>query len=94
MADTLIVFCANEQADTEHTLDIDQNNEIVLTCACGRFLKFPAGTSADVMSGLLEKHKEANEGQVSVASIDEQKAELVNGLKDEQASVAEADVKE
>ncbi len=77
---TILVFCAHEQKETEHTLDIDGAGEIVLTCGCGRFLKFPKGTTAEDLKGLLEKHKASNAGQISVEAMEAQKAELLAEL--------------
>lgn len=80
MAKTILAFCANEQSETEHGLDVDGAGEVVLTCACGRFLKYPKGTDAAALKDLLAAHKEANGGQISQASIDEAKEKLLNEL--------------
>ena len=76
----VVVFCANEQADTEHTLDMDGNGEVVLTCACGRFIKLPADTTPESFKAYIAAHKEANMGQISQESIDAKKAELLDSL--------------
>lgn len=56
------IFCAREQAETEHTVVADGNNEFVVTCtSCGRFLKFPIGSELDQQ---IERHNESNGGQV------------------------------
>lgn len=65
------IFCANCQAKTVHKMSRDKNNEMLATCDCGRALKFamPEDPSADHPSHLevlLNKHHEANVGQVSV----------------------------
>lgn len=80
MEKTITVFCANEQADTEHVLDVDGAGEIVLTCACGRFLKLPAGTDSAGLKAYIAAHKTANEGQVSAAALEAKKAELIAAL--------------
>lgn len=81
---TILAFNADLQREAEHTLDIDQNGEIVLTCVeNGRFLKFPAGTSADDLKALLAKHKEENEGQVTVEAMEAKKAEILEALAPE-----------
>ena len=57
-----VIFCSREQADIEHTMVADGNNELVATCtSCGAFLKFPIGSGLD---DLILAHKAANEGQV------------------------------
>lgn len=86
---TILVFDAETQAEVAHTIDIDGAGEIVLTNPeNGRFLKFPRGTTAEELKALLEKHKEANIGQVSQASIDEHKEKLLEDLlgKDEEVA--------
>lgn len=86
----VVMFCANEQAETDHTLDIDGNGEIVLTCGCGRFIKLPATTDAAGLKAYIDAHKTANEGQISVASMDAKKAALLDALQtDAPADVAE-----
>ena len=103
---TILVFCAEEQKETEHTLDIAGNGEIVLTCKghpdntrilttknpdgteteskeiipCGRFLKFPKGTTAEELKTLLAKHEASNEGQLSQAKLDAEKEKLLGDL--------------
>lgn len=77
---TIQVFCANEQAETEHTLDITGTGEIVLTCACERFLKLPKGSTADDIKAFIEAHKQANQGQVTVEAIEAEKDKLLNEL--------------
>lgn len=88
---TILVFCANEQKETDHKIDIDGNGEVVLTCIanvgteeepieCGRFLKFPKGTNAATLKESLAKHKAGNEGQITVESQEAAKDELIKGL--------------
>lgn len=82
----VLVFNAELQKETEHTLDIDGNGEIVLTCVeNGHFIKFPAGTTADQLKVLLVVHKQQNEGQLSVAAIDAEKQKLIDALTAPQA---------
>jgi hypothetical protein len=77
----ITVFCANEQVETSHTVDIDDSGEVVLTCVtCGRFLKFPRGTTATDLKALLVAHKENSSDQISVASIEAEKASLLADL--------------
>ena len=59
---------------------MDGAGEIVLTCECGRFVKLPANTDAAGLKVYAAKHKAANEGQVSMAAIEEKKAELLKSL--------------
>lgn len=75
------MFCANEQADTLQKLDVDGNGEIVLTCECGRFTKFPADTDSELLKVYIAEHRAANFGQITMASIEEKKAELIQGLQ-------------
>ena len=75
------IFCANEQVDTDHTLDIDGNGEVVLTCGCGRFVKLPKETTVDSLKAYIEAHKAANMGQISQESIDAKKDELLAGFE-------------
>lgn len=80
----IIAFSAELQRDTEHTVDIDGNGEVIVTCTeTGRFLKFPAGTTGAELKDLLAKHKADNSGQITQASIDERKAELIKDLAPE-----------
>ena len=83
MTDTFTFFCANDQAETPHTVDVDGAGEIILTCACGRFVKLPAGTDAAGVKAYAETHKAANEGQISQESLEAKKAELLKGLAPE-----------
>jgi len=78
---TILVFNASLQKETEHSIDIDGNGEIVLTCIeNGRFIKFPAGTTAEQLKELLAAHKESNHGQVTQEALDAQKEELISKL--------------
>jgi hypothetical protein len=77
---TLSFFCANEQDDTDHTVDIDHNGEVVLSCGCGRFIKLPADTTPESLQAYVVAHREANMGQVTQEEVDSKKAELLNAL--------------
>lgn len=78
---TILVFCANEQKETEHSIDIDGNGEIVLTCVeCGRFIKLPKGTDAAGIKEYIVKHKASNEGQVTLEAIEAHKAKILEDL--------------
>lgn len=75
------VFCASEQKETQHVLDIDGNGEILLTCSgCERFLKLPSSTTAESLKAFIESHKASNEGQITKASLDAKKEELMASL--------------
>lgn len=76
----VLLFCANEQTETEHTLDIDGAGEIVLTCVCERFVKLPKGTDADGLKSFIETHKQINQGQISIEAIEAEKAKLLESL--------------
>lgn len=60
------VFCAACQALTIQTFLLDHNNEILVTCYCGRHLKFPLTETAEQLEALLAAHHKANQGQVRV----------------------------
>lgn len=77
-------YCAGEQKETSHKLDIDMNGEITLSCiseGCARFLKFPKGTTAETLKEHLAKHKASNEGQVTVEQLEKEKEELLKGFE-------------
>jgi len=67
---TRLIFCANEQKETEHNLEVDSNGEIVATCDCGRFIKLPAGVTATEAETIIIKHKEANTLSEEQANIE------------------------
>lgn len=88
---TILVFCAREQKATAHTLDIDGNGEIILTCtanvgteekseSCGRFIKLPKDTTSAELKTYIAAHQTANEGHITQESLDAKKAELMAGL--------------
>ncbi len=65
---TTTIFCANCQEEEDHKLEIAPNGEVAATCKkCQRVLKF-ATSDPKEFKQMVESHKEANEGQVSVAS--------------------------
>ena len=79
---TVLVFSAGLQKETENTVDIDDSGEIILTCKeTGHTLKLPATDSAG-LKAFLAKHKEANEGQLTKAELEARKQAVLKGLKD------------
>jgi len=79
---TIIIFCANCQAETPHTGEVDLNGELVFTCTtpdCGRFVKLPADMTADEARAYFVAHKEANIGQVSVEKSATLLDDIMNG---------------
>lgn len=62
---TKLAFCANCQTEKEHLASIADNGDLVLTCDCGRALKFPSSFDAEDLANALETHKGANEGQIT-----------------------------
>ena len=52
-------FCAKCQEETEHAASVS-GNDVVLTCPCGHFVKFPSAFSKEEMAAFLEKHKACN----------------------------------
>ncbi len=92
---TIKVFCSVQQAETDQTLDVDGNGEVVLTCtanvgteeepvACGRFIKYPKGTTAETLKAGIAEHKFVNEGQLSVDEIEKEKTELIDAILEDQ----------
>jgi uncharacterized Zn finger protein len=81
---TKTVFCANCQVDKEQEATIDGNGDFIFTCPdCGRFVKFSSETQPDEIDGLLATHKEANTGQISVASQEAKLAEMLGDTTSE-----------
>jgi len=78
------IFCVNEQKETQHVLSANANGEIIATCDCGKPIKFPAGIQRDEFNKLIAKHKESNEGQISVESINATLQALADDPKEEQ----------
>lgn len=56
------IFCTREQTETEHSMTLDQNGEIVARCACGHFIKLPNVTGKE-LTDLIDLHAESNQGQ-------------------------------
>lgn len=78
---TVLMFDAELQREAPHTLEIDNNGEVVLTCVeTGRFTKLPADTTVESAKAYMDAHRTANTGQITVASIEEKKAALLAGL--------------
>lgn len=76
---TKTIFCAKEQKDTVHVLSLSAaNGEIIAQCDCGEFVKFPAGIKKAEFDALIEKHKIANEGQVSIEQAEKNLQELAD----------------
>jgi hypothetical protein len=71
------IFCARDQKDTDHVLSSSPSGEVVLTCECGEFVKFPTGIKKIELDKLIKKHKEANEGQISMDKVNANLKELV-----------------
>jgi hypothetical protein len=59
------VFCVACQAVTTQNFVVDRNNEILVTCDCGRHLKFPLTETEEQLSTLLAAHQKANQGRAS-----------------------------
>lgn len=88
------MFCARCQKESTHKLDVASNGEVVITCLtilsekteeqpevrCERFIKFPNSVDAAKLKEYIAAHKTANEGQVSVQSIEDKKAELLKAF--------------
>lgn len=61
-------FCANCQEITEHTVEMESmRGETVFTCLkCKRAIKYPGELTPDELMAHLDRHEEANRGQVSL----------------------------
>lgn len=58
-----LIFCANCQTDTFHKVEVFPT-EVMATCNCGRFIKFPPLKQAGALRAMFEDHKIANTGQI------------------------------
>jgi hypothetical protein len=77
----VVAFDATLQKDVDHAVDIDGNGEVVLTSVeSGHFIKFSGVATAADLEAKLAAHKAANLGQVTLASIEARKAEILAGL--------------
>ena len=75
------VFNAELQKETSHELNIADNGEILLVdIETGHTLKLPAGTDPNGLKAFVIAHKKANEGQLTRASIEENKSKLLQAL--------------
>ena len=77
MKKTIPAFCANCQEETPHTVSVQDNGEILLTCICDRFIKLPADLEPDGVKTCLDEHKAANEGQLTVERLEDAKNKLI-----------------
>jgi len=76
------IFCANEQEITSHKVTVDTNGELLFTCECGRFVKLPGDTQKAEITKALDRHEEANQGQVTQAAVEEQNQAKLTKLLD------------
>lgn len=83
---TKLLFCANDQKETNHGLSLSPSGEIVMTCECGRSVKMPAGLDKEGIDAYVKNHKEQNEGQVSVEA-QEKMLDEISDTKVEQPAV-------
>jgi hypothetical protein len=64
---TYFIYCAAQQKVTEWVHLPDRNQEILFQCKdCGRFLKFPSGTSRGKLAKLFLEHQRQNEGATPI----------------------------
>lgn len=70
------LFCANCQADTDHSLSI-VGRELIAECSCGRFIKWPAGFTEEQWAEAFRIHKEHNLGQKKVTSVSQAESDLI-----------------
>lgn len=78
------IFCSGCQKHTTHKMSIDKNEEIVATCGCGHFLKFPANMVEDRASFVenLAKHEQHNRGQIKAHVVQAARRELEKKFKE------------
>lgn len=62
MAKVVNIYEASQGKDVPHTLEVDQNGEIVATSTeTGHFIKFPAGLTKTQFDKAISDHKKATE---------------------------------
>src|SRR6266851_1807590 len=67
---TFFIFCANDQEVVEWAHLPDRNGEILFQCTkCGRFLKYPSGTSRGKLAKLFIAQEKQNIGAVPVEIV-------------------------
>lgn len=66
----ITAFNAITQKDEEAVVTIDNNGEFVFTFADKSFFKLPGDLSKKELMEALQKEKEMNEGQVSMAKLE------------------------
>lgn len=79
------IFCTNEQKITKHTLTVDNNGEILATCECERFIKFPAGLTANGVEKLIAIHLTNNklsEEALEIENARKESEELLDEIAD------------
>lgn len=94
---TKMVFNAELQKETPHTISLNPNGdgEIIFTCTeTGRAIKAPAGLDKDGIEAFLKAHKEANIGQVSMEGYQKEEQALIDLLSDSEVEEPVAPVVE
>jgi hypothetical protein len=79
------IFCADEQVKTTHTLEVDANGEIIATCPCGRFIKFPAELTAGELEKLITTHEKDNKLSEAALKVEKKRKaseEVLNKIAD------------
>lgn len=78
------IYCASDQAETEHELYVDDNGETVAVCTvCGRSLKFPSTLNKKKdFDEVLVKHAQANKGQVTKSKQKEKIRDLADRVEE------------
>jgi hypothetical protein len=78
----ILAFCANCQQDLPHEVGISalNPNEVTLTCTCERVFKLPK-VPATEFSWLLDAHKQANQGQVTMVKLEASNQAFLEDLK-------------
>ena len=71
-------FCAKCQIETEHAASVS-GKDVVLTCPCGHFIKFPSAFSKEEMEAFLASHKTVNARPAPSGAPEEDAAAAVLG---------------
>lgn len=61
---TKSIYCSTCKTNTEHACVVDKQGEVVCTCSCGRFLKFPL-MSKDEFVAAIERHESTAKQQIT-----------------------------
>lgn len=82
---TVDAFDAKLQAVVTHVVTVDGNGEFLFqSTESDAFFKLPATEDKEELMGLIERHEEANTGQISVEGQEKLLEELFGDVEDEE----------